>query len=418
MKILFVTEYYPPAIKGGAEISLNILVQNLVRKKKYEITIITPNYESFTTHIKTDEKNELKIIKFKSLRYFLLKKKENLKTYKNANEPIKYILTDTYINYSAWELKRKSEKILKEEKFDIIHANNLESILALSFLKTSAKKIAHLRDFGLFCFNRGLNNRGKLCTGCSFKNLKMCMNAGKLTSKFLIHQINRRKVSIRSFDLFISISEFVKSQYVNKLQIDKEKIKVLYNPISSDIISKLSKQEARKKLSLPLNKKIILFVGTLSRNKGAHLIPKIAKRVGNKYLFIVIGKGELESMFAYKKIKNIAYLGYLPISKIKDYYKAADILLVPSLWYEPFGRVIIEGAINGCLIIGSNRGGIPEIIDKLKVGKYVNPTVDNFVDAIKNSEKIEISQTSIKRRLTEFLDEAFVKKFENIIAKC
>ena len=85
-------------------------------------------------------------------------------------------------------------------------------------------------------------------------------------------------------------------------------------------------------------------------------------------------------------LKNLIFLGFKPLEIIRHYYKAADILLVPSLWHEPFGRVILEGAINGCYIIGSDRGAIPELIDFLKCGSYIEPTTANFLDEIKNFE--------------------------------
>ncbi len=407
-KILFVTEYFPPFVMGGAEISLKILVDELV-KKGHEVVVLTPNYKSFKTEI--EKRNNLKIIKFKSFRSFLFKKREktSYKMYKKT-KPIFYLIMNQYIKYSSHELKKNIEKLLEKKEFDVIHANNLESILALNNIKTSVK-IAYLRDFGLFCYNRGLNNNGNLCYGCSKNNLKNCMNAKGLINRLLLIEMKKRINNLHglsSFDLLIAISNFVKEQYVNILGIDKNKIKVLYNPISNNVISSLSKKKARRLLNLPENKKIILFVGSLTEKKGAHLIPKIAKKLKD-YLFIVIGDGVLKDLFLKnKQNNNIIYMGYLPISELRHYYKASDILLVPSLWHEPFGRVVLEGAYNGCYIIGSNRGGIPEVIDWLKCGIYVDPTVENFVMEIKRFDKNKLKKDIKKLEKYEYYKE-FIK---------
>ena len=50
MKFLFVTEYFYPVFMGGAEISLKILIEELL-KNNHKIVILTPNYESFKTEI-------------------------------------------------------------------------------------------------------------------------------------------------------------------------------------------------------------------------------------------------------------------------------------------------------------------------------------------------------------------------------
>ncbi|XRO76877.1 glycosyltransferase [Methanocaldococcus sp. 10A] len=397
MRFLFVAEYYPPYVMGGAEISLKILAEDLA-KHGHDVTVLTPNYSSFKTEL---EKNgNLKVIRFKSFRSFLFKKREKTshKVY-NKTKPIFFLFLNRYINYSSYELKKNVEKILRKEDFDVIHANNLESILALKDIKTSAKKIAHLRDFGLFCYNRGLDNNGYLCSGCSINNLISCMEAGKFIGSLLYLEMKNRinKLSaLSSFDLLIAISKFVKEQYVDILGVDEKKVKVLYNPISKDIICNLSKEDARKLLNLPNDRKIILFVGSLTEKKGAHLIPKIANKLKD-YLFIVIGDGPLRKIFSKNEQNNVLYLGHLPISEVKHFYRAADILIVPSIWNEPFGRVVLEGAYNGCYVIGSNKGGIPEIIEWLKCGVYVEPTVENFVIEIRKFDKIKFNQKELKK---------------------
>jgi glycosyltransferase involved in cell wall biosynthesis len=382
MKFLFVSEYFPPYIMGGAEISLKILVDELLRKG-HDVVVLTPNYGSFKTL--TEKKDNLKIVRFRSIRYFLFNRREKTshEAYKKT-KPLFYAFLNHYVKYSTYEIKIWVKKILKNEKFDMIHANNLESILAVGPINTSSKKIAHLRDFGLFCYNRGLNKSGGLCKGCSQTNLNTCMSTEGTVNKILNQNMKKRINNISGlsdFDFLIAISNFVKEKYIDILQVNKNKIKVLYNPISDDIVSKLSKKEARSLLNLPEHKKIVLYAGSLTEEKGAYMLSDLSEKLKD-HLFIVIGNGILKELFLKKKQDNLRYLGYLSISELKDYYRASDILVVPSLWYEPFGRVVLEGAYNGCYVIGSDRGGIPEVIDWLKCGIYTKPTVENFVKEI------------------------------------
>lgn len=70
--------------------------------------------------------------------------------------------------------------------------------------------------------------------------------------------------------------------------------------------------------------------------------------------------------------------------KLKKIYLECDVLIVSSIWEEPFGRVIIEGNLHGLPVIASKVGGIPEIMKKMNSGILINPLDDVvFRDAIK-----------------------------------
>ena len=84
--------------------------------------------------------------------------------------------------------------------------------------------------------------------------------------------------------------------------------------------------------------------------------------------------------------------------ELKYYYKASDILIVPSKWNEPFGRVIIEGQSNGCVVITSNVGAIPELIKHGKNGFIVKN--GNFVELIKSLNSYSYPE-STKNKLYE-----------------
>ncbi|HIH72981.1 MAG: Uncharacterized protein XD43_0404 [Thermococcales archaeon 44_46] len=409
MKILFVTEYYPPIHMGGAEISLKILVNKLAQLG-HEVTVITPNYTKYKTE--TEISKNLRVIRFKSWRYFLFKKqlrKISSEIYLRKKSSY-YFQLNGYIKFSSFEIMKVVKELLQTEDFDVIHANNLESILALSKIQDADIKVAHLRDFALLCWNRGLDNNGKLCEGCSLTNIQQCMGANYILGSTLVHEINKRKNVLGKFDKMLAISNFVKMEFVKRLNVPTKKISVLYNPISPEIVPNISKEEARQYLNLPEDKTIVLFVGTLTELKGAHLIPKIAKEVPG-HLFVVVGDGPLRKMFTKSPLKNVLYVGYQPMEILRHYYKASDILLVPSLWYEPFGRVIIEGAVNGCYVVGSDKGAIPELIHWIGYGTSVPPQSKYFAEAIKNAPQTA-KHEKLKTKIIDYSNkygEKFIK---------
>ncbi|MHB1347692.1 MAG: glycosyltransferase, partial [Candidatus Humimicrobiaceae bacterium] len=95
----------------------------------------------------------------------------------------------------------------------------------------------------------------------------------------------------------------------------------------------------------------------------------------------ILGKAknkDYENMLELKfSAKNINFLGFCDIS---NFLPKIDVLIVPSLWNEPFGRVIIEAYSFGVPVIGSNRGGIPELIEDGKTGFIFDPDINKDLE--------------------------------------
>ena len=63
-----------------------------------------------------------------------------------------------------------------------------------------------------------------------------------------------------------------------------------------------------------------------------------------------------------KDKNNIKYLGVMKNQEIMDLYKDVYCVVIPSLWLENYPNTVLEAIANKTLVIGSNRGGIPELI--------------------------------------------------------
>ncbi|MBI2971104.1 MAG: glycosyltransferase [Candidatus Aenigmarchaeota archaeon] len=342
MRILFVSEYYYPAEMGGAEISMKILAEELA--KKHEVHVLTPNYYEYK-NTETVE-NGVNIRRFKSKRLYFFRQRGTSKVVYRANKNLFGSLIKLYAKYSSHELEKNIEKA---ENFDVIHANNFESAIALNNAKAKGRKIVHLRDF------------------------RLAESAGKL----------------KNIDFFIAISKFVKKGYV-KCGLEEGKIGVVYNPVSSEDVSDISKSAARKRLGLDF-KRIALFVGSLVEEKGIREIPKIAGCLP-EYDFIIIGEGPEKDFLLSNKTQNMHITGFVSKSELKHYYRAADVLVVPSK-AEPFGRVVIEGQANGCVVVGLDKGAMKELIKNGKNGFIVKD--GGFVKLIKSLNRLRKARIGV-----------------------
>ena len=164
-------------------------------------------------------------------------------------------------------------------------------------------------------------------------------------------------------------------------------------------------QSAKKnKVNIKNKKKIITFVGKLNRSKGYDLFGAAIIKILNKYKdwsATVIGD-EPRDKLIYDH-KNLKKLGFINHNKVIKVYKKTSIAVVCSRWEEPFGRTSLEASANGCAVIISNRGGLPETITNGVTLK--NLDIKNIYTEI---EKLIINKSSRIKFQKESLNNFFL----------
>lgn len=180
-----------------------------------------------------------------------------------------------------------------------------------------------------------------------------------------------------------AVSRFIAQIVQQDLNISKS-VNVIYNGIDT--------HQFRPRTSPRSNTKEIrvLFSGNLSRRKGAHWLPLIAKKTSKKIrIFYTQG---LRTRTSLTSSANLQSIGSVSFKNMPDYYRQMDVLLMPSV-REGFGLVIAEAMACGLPVIASDCSAIPELVDNGK-GGFLCP-VGN-VDAF--AEKINLLSESPKLR--------------------
>ncbi len=133
--------------------------------------------------------------------------------------------------------------------------------------------------------------------------------------------------------------------------------------VNSEKLVVINQSAMKNNFKIKNKKKIITFVGKLNRSKGYDLFGTAVIRILNKYKdwkAIVIGDEPRDKIdFNHN---NLEKLGFKKHSEVINIYKKTSIAVVCSRWEEPFGRSSLEAAANGCAVIISNKGGLPETI--------------------------------------------------------
>ena len=137
----------------------------------------------------------------------------------------------------------------------------------------------------------------------------------------------------------------------------------LHNEFNNNKLVVIHQSATKRKINIKNKKKIITFVGKLNKSKGYDIFGNAIIQIldkHNDWSGVVIGD-EPRDKFFYNH-KNLSKLGFIHHKKVLDVYKRTSIAVACSRWEEPFGRSSLEAAANGCAVIISNRGGLPETI--------------------------------------------------------
>lgn len=137
---------------------------------------------------------------------------------------------------------------------------------------------------------------------------------------------------------------------------------------------KLTKDEARRKLNLPLNKKIVIYTGDIVEPwKGVGTLYEASKNFGDEYLFLLVGSKPHHVEYfrsIYPDRPNFLLVGHKPHKEIPLYLKAADIAVLPNSGKDEISRIstspmkMFEYMAAGLPIVASNISSIREILDE------------------------------------------------------
>ena len=189
------------------------------------------------------------------------------------------------------------------------------------------------------------------------------------------------KLVLDSADVIIGVTQNEINHLLPQLSDGQARVKIIPNGIHlEEFKSSPDPQKFLKYANLPESKSIILYVGRLSVEKGVDTLLAACELLMTRnidYSLTVVGDGprskELSDLAKQIGIADrVRFVGSVPREDLGAYYRATDILCVPSL-DEPFGNVVLEGLLSGCLVVGSELGGIRFIISDGIDGYLVPP---------------------------------------------
>jgi len=335
MKILMVNKFLYP--KGGSEIYMLDLSRKLT-DMGHEVFYFGMEDEQNTVEVKNGL--TVKNLNFQS------------KSLKRALYPFKTI-------YSI-EARNKMEKLIKIINPDIVHLNNYNYQITPSIIYAAKKYgipiIQTIHDTNIICPYHRLYNfkEQKICEKCKGNKFYQCVATkcvDNSLSKSVIATIEAYTYkylhTYKHIKYLICPSRFM-AEKLAEFGVSSRKIKVLHN------------FTVPNRGNFNVNKKEqVLYFGRISEEKGIKtLLEAIGELKNIKFVFAGAGPLSEELM----KYPNIEYLGYKSGVELFDLISQSLFSIIPSEWYENCPMSILESFSLGTPVIGSNIGGIPELI--------------------------------------------------------
>lgn len=331
MRVLLVNKFW--YLRGGSE-RVVLLTKELLESAGHEVTV------------------------------FGMRHSENIFDEPYFAPPVDYshpTLRDAFRSIYNWPAKKKFTRLIQSFKPDVIHFHNIYHELSFSLIdagrKANVPMIFTLHDYHWLSPNYRLFHHGKIDEVCSLGSRFRCIikNCLENFSKSIIGTIDfalrSRKKYREAIAKFICPSEFMARKH-ESAGWPGASLAVVPNPV-------VEVMESHRFV----DGNYVLFAGRLSSEKGVDTIISAARHTPD-IKYVIMGDGPertmLESLVQSYGLANVRFVGHLIGKEREHYLEQARIMVLPSKWLENAPLVIGEAASFHKIMLGSNRGGIPE----------------------------------------------------------
>ncbi|HAU8299887.1 TPA: glycosyltransferase [Vibrio vulnificus] len=374
MKVAVFNTLYYPNRKGGAEKSIQLICESLAKSNiEVEVNSLWDGISK-----RTEYHNGVLLNKWKNRNIY------SVFNYEGSKISFVKKLIWQIIDFFNVIIFIDAIKYFSKNDIDVVWSNNLSGFSLSIWLAAKIKniKVVHTaRDYYLLSNNVMLYSEN---------NLQPMHN--------IISKIKCRYLKIMSSccDDFVGISEFILSQHKDFINANRH---VIYNSVDLPERSSLSIRKEKK----------YGYIGQVNQAKGIfRLLEHFLSNSSNSYL-VVAGSRDAHLSEKYESCKRVEFVGFIEPEK---FFTQVDCLIVPSLWNEPFGRVVIEALSYQCPVLLNPVGGLIELESKFK--SVYNLSLDYGFNYDKENYSFDKEDLDIISNLfsSEYISLSYLNLFE------
>ena len=369
--ILFASEYYPPFAPGGAEWSTAAWAAALARRG-HRVTVVTPNYGAAPR----EERDGATVVRVPfPVKLVPGQGEARFTVHRN---PAFHL----YFAVQVWRAARAADA-------RIVHAQGKSALVAawLAGRALGRPVLLTIRDIGLLCplghctvfepwerFDCGVAQYVGKCLPYHLANYAADMGPlGRARVRLAALGAwldNRlRQQALRRIDGVIGVSRGILDVFPPRFLAGPRRRVVPNLPPPVAVPSEAQARTARERLGIG-GAPLVVYAGKLSAGKGTPVLLEALDRIAAAVpgaRFVLAGKGSM----TIPARPDLHVLGVLPQAELFALYRAADVVVVPSVWPEPLSRVLLETMRIGRPVVATAVGGTPEVVDHGVTGLLV-----------------------------------------------
>ncbi len=277
------------------------------------------------------------------------------------------------------ELERILVKEIQSFKPDLVHFLNFDSFIfgAQHCKHLGIPCVATVNGPAFFCATLdGVHNDGSPCTACTRKFRDCVALWGPVRGLAYYAYASLLFPHLRRIYTMIDRFQVVSTPLMAGLRsmgVLDHKMVLIQNPVA--LMNTPMKGVIE---GVPANNFILLYAGRVCADKNLQQVVRALALLPEQVMFVVVGTGDYQSRLLQLARElgveqRVRFVGQVDHQFIGRYIRHADVIVAPSLFLEPFSRLVIEGMSYGKPSIVSDRGGNPEAVLDGRRGFVVNP---------------------------------------------
>jgi glycosyltransferase involved in cell wall biosynthesis len=377
MRIMLVSDHFDPYIIGGAETHLRLLADELTRRG-HSVFVVT-------SRIGGDSERETR----KGVRII------RIGHFSSFHQTVLAISGTAPANLSR-EIRSGFENALEEIRPEVVHFHNLWMLGPELISLPGCRKGLTIHDYWPICPRRSLIRVDwHVCPGPTWLDCRICrlrapttLRSFNLCSIEAERSMHRRLLGECGF--VVAATQYV-SDRVNAV------LGIRPSVVSYGVRTETSFTGGKNDLSYAL------FAGRVTKAKGYSLLRRAFSRKDlQRYTLMVAGRAQPSRQ------TNVKILGWQSPETLSQTMASAACLVVPSIWPEPAGIVILEALRSGVPVVASRIGGIPELLVDGVTGILIPPgDVTALTDAVRRCFEDRELQIRARRMGPEVIRQRF-----------
>ena len=352
MRILIFNSVFYPLKYGGAEKVVYKLAEGLVKRGHIVSVLSISDQVTIPTTTVLDNGVEAIYLPDRNIYWPFV-----TLTTKNRFKRALTKLFQRLLDLNNYRYRKDITEAISAFKPDLIHTHNLKgiSVIVWRIAKQLGIHVAHtIHDYSLQCHRDSRRKSEHNCT-------TVCDSCRLYSSP--------KRWASEGVKSVAGVSGFILESHLSDGFFPSGASTVIYNSVDS-VAQQVSGRASTDQLpisSSPNMPKRIGYLGRLEYSKGVLNLIENMRSLANAddYRFIIAGAGEAEIESQLKADSSIDYRGFVDPA---SFFAEIDYLIVPSLWYEPMGLVVVEAFSHGVPVMVNSSGGLLELVRNGETG--------------------------------------------------